>query len=386
MKISGPRGGWIAGLLVLLATGCAPEAAPPSDARDVIELRWIQGYADESRDDVETGLLWSLSLVGAGLPEKSQALRWQDHRVTLDIGQAQVLDGTLPAWRQLFAALKFSGEYRAHGAVDIGRFAAITLGSPEQYYALTGANPDYQAARSRYRFDERKAAIVRSAVAHGGRLIELPRADKAEQLAFVAFEGSGSFTDGSFAPHEMELVDMMPNGQLRFALYGLDGRLKHSATRELTAAGKPAKCMWCHESGLQPTFLDFAGASGYYDRATFDLRVGQQRVLLNAYRDGLDTRIDYTEAQDHTFAELLYLTFEEPSLERLAGEWGVPVERAAELLRGKPTHAQAEFAWLGSELYRREDVDGLAPYAVLAAPRSVREESVAEPAIVSVRP
>lgn len=378
--------GMTSAVILLLLTACAAEDAPPADARDLIELRWLKAYPKESRSDVETGLLWSLSLVGAGLPEKARVIRWRGERITVDMGQAQVLDGTLPAWRQLLAAMRDSGEYRAQGALDVGRFVAVILGDAELYYALTQANPDYQAARARYRFDERKAAIVRSSVAHGGRLIELPLAAKAEQLAFVAFEGRGSFADGSFAPHEIELVDMMPNGQLRFALYGLDGRLKRGATRELTSAGKPAKCMWCHESGLQPTFLDFAGARGYYGRREFDALIAQRRILLNQYRDGLDTRIEYDNAQDHTFAELLYLTFEEPSRQRLAAEWGVTAERAAELLRGKPTHAQAEFAWLGSELYRREDVDGLAPYAVLAAPRSVREESAEEPATAAVRP
>ena len=152
------------------------------------------------------------------------------------------------------------------------------------------------------------------------------------------------------------------------------------------AAGKPAKCMWCHESGLQPTFVDYPGAHGYYDRREFEALLRERRELLNAYRDGVDTQIEYRHRQDHTYAELLYLTFEEPSRERLAREWGVSPERAAELLRGKPTHAQAEFAYLGNELYRREDVEGLAPYGVLAGPQSIREASVSEPHIVEVRP
>ena len=67
------------------------------------------------------------------------------------------------------------------------------------------------------------------------------------------------------------------------------------------------------------------------------------------------------------------MSFEEPSRGRLAREWGVSEERAAQLLRGRATHAQPEQARLGGELYRREDVDVLAPYAVLAAPRSIRE-------------
>jgi hypothetical protein len=270
--------------------------------------------------------------------------------------------------------------------MDVGRFLAITLGSSEHYYALTGATPDYAAARAKYRFDPRSAAIVNSAVALGSRRVEISIADRAAQLAFVAYEGHGSIVDGSFVPRELELLDMMPNGQLRFALYDLQGHLKQGASPDLTKAGKPAKCMWCHEAKLQSTFVDFPGANGYYDRRQFDALIVQRRELLRNYRDALDTQIRYRNTQDHTFVELLYTSFEEPSRERLAREWDMPVERVTELLRGKPTHAQTEYPYLGNELYRREDVENLAPYAVLAAPRDVREETGRAPAMLAERP
>ena len=365
-----------------LLGGCAKNAGPPSDARDVIELRWLQGYADESQSKVETGLLWGLSLLGAQLPDGEHVIRWHGDRLTLDLARAHLVEGTAPAWRQLIAAMKASGEYQAHGALDVGRFMALTLGSPNHYFALTGARANYTTARERYRFDPWSAAIVNSGVALGSRRIDIAFADRAEQIAFVAFEGSGSFPDKTFVPHEMELVDVMPNGQLRFALYGLDGRLKSSASPALTKAGKPAKCMWCHESGLMITLVDYPPVDGFYGRQEFDALIAKRRDLLREYRDRLDTQIEYRNRQDHTFAELLYLAFEEPSRERLAREWGVTPERAAELLRGKPTHAHAEFAFLGTELYDREDVESLAPYAVLAGPQSVREFSAREPAII----
>lgn len=362
------------GLLVLvLLSACARDTGPPSDPRDVIELRWVKAYPLESRVDVQTGLLWGLSLAGAHLPRGKRVIDWHGDRLTLDLARAQVIEGTQAAWRDLLATLKASGEYRAQGAVDVGRFMAIMLGDAQRYYALTGALPDYPAARARYRFDERAAAIVTSGVALGSRRIDLSLADTARQLAFVGFEGHGSFVDGSFVPREMELVDVMGNGQLRFALYGLDGRLKDGASPDLTRAGKPGKCMWCHESGLMVNLVDYPAVSGFYGRGEFDAQITRRRALLREYRDTVDTQIEYHNAQDHTYAELLYMSFEEPSRVRLAREWGVSIERAAELLRGKPTHAQPEQPRLGNELYRREDVDALAPYAVLAAPRSIRE-------------
>jgi len=365
-------------MAALLLAACARDEGPPSDPRDVVELRWLKAYPDESRADVETGLLWGLSLAGAHLPRGARVIRWQDTRITLDLARARVMEGTQPAWREFVAALKASGEYQAQGAVDVGRFMAIMLGDPRRYYALTGAAPDYSRARDPYHFDAKAAAIVTSGVALGSRRIELSRARSARELAFVGFEGTGSFLDGSFAPRERELVDVMPNGQLRFALYDLDGRLKQGASPRLTRAGKPAKCMWCHESGLMIALAEYPQVPGYYGRGEFDAQIEQRRELLREFRRGVDTQIEYTHRQDHTFAELLYLSFEEPSLERLAREWGVTPERAAELLRDKPTHAQEEQRQLGEALYRREDVEGLAPYTALAAPRSIREPDAHE--------
>jgi hypothetical protein len=370
----------------VMLVACAQDEGPPSDPRDVIELRWVKAYPRESRSDVETGLLWGLSLVGATLPKGARVIRWQGDRITLDLARAQVLEGTQPAWREFIGAMKDSGEYRTRGALDAGRFMAIMLGDPDRYYALTGATPDYQAARNRYRFDGKPAAIVKSGVALGSRRIDLSVADSAAQMAFVGFEGRGSFTDSTFAPHEMELVDVMPNGQLRFALYDLEGRLKQGASRALTRAGKPAKCMWCHESGLMVSLVEYPAVRGFYDRREFDAIIAQRREMLSSYRRQLDMQIDYGERQDHTFAELLYLSFQEPSRQRLAREWGVSEERATALLRGIPTHAHGEFAFLGSELYHREDVEKLAPYAVLAAPQSMREPFEPESKLVEARP
>ena len=72
--------------------------------------------------------------------------------------------------------------------------------------------------------------------------------------------------------------------------------------------------------------------------------------------------------------------------QRLAREWNVSEQRAAELLRATPTHAHEEFAFLGSELYHREDVERLAPYTVMAAPPSVRELSAPQSKLVEARP
>jgi hypothetical protein len=371
-------------VLAALLASCARDSGPPSDPLDVVELRWVKAYPRESRSDVNTGLVWGLSLVGVNIRGGAEVIRWRGDRITLDLGRAELVDGTRPAWRQLIAAIKASGEYQAHGALDVGRFIVLTLGNTKHYYALTGARRSYQEARGRYRFEDKAAALVISGVALGNRRVDVSRAERVDQIAFVAYEGKGAFADGTFVPHEMELVDVMPNGQLRFALYDLDGQLKPGATPELTVAGKPAKCMWCHEAHIKPSYTEFADVNGYLPRRQFDDMIYRRAAILQEYRDDLDTRVDFRDKRDHTYPELLYLAFEEPSRERLAREWGVSVERAGEVLRGLPTHAHEEFKFLGDELYDRNAVDALAPYPVLAVPLSVREVEGEEPALIEV--
>ena len=55
---------------------------------------------------------------------------------------------------------------------------------------------------------------------------------------------------------EFDLIDLMPNGQLRYAVYGLDGVLLPYSSSDYGLAGKPAKCMWCHEGIISPLFTN----------------------------------------------------------------------------------------------------------------------------------
>jgi hypothetical protein len=171
----------------------------------------------------------------------------------------------------------------------------------------------------------------------------------------------------------------MANGQLRFALYSEDGALKPAANRTLTAAGKPAKCLWCHEIALSSPFSGRTSVAGYGSLGEFERLIAQRMDALRSARSKLDSRIDFARTQDHTYAELLYISFYEPSAERIAREWNVPVGRVLEALTGLPTHAHREFAFLGAQLYRRSDIDALAPYGVLAPPTDPREPSAYEP-------
>lgn len=375
------RGIWV---LAICALGCGQDVLRPSaDETLAIELRWIWGYPEERRTDVETGLLWTLSLLGASLPsDEASPVEWNEETILLRLDLAGIERSALPAWRSLIAAMKASEEYRSAGAIDIGRFVALTLCSPRHYYALTGADTRYEEARAKRAFDPKHVAIVESTVASGDRLVEVALGSTPGDIAFVAHEGIGSVPEGSFQIAEHELLEVMPNGQLRFALYDLSGALKLSANNELTAAGKPSKCLWCHETKLLRPFAGRTSVAGYYSLGEFEQQLFERTGRLHAARAALRSRIDFERTQDHTYAELLYLSFYEPSAERLAREWDLPVERVREMLSGLPTHAHAEFSFLGDELYHRSDVDGLAPYGVIEVPTDPREDSDYEPDLI----
>ena len=105
MKLFVGSGLLVAFALVALSGACSRDAGPPSDPRDVIELRWPKAYPGEKSSDVETGLLWGLSLLGAKVPDGARVIGWHDNLMTLDLARAQVLDGTAPSWRQVIAAM-----------------------------------------------------------------------------------------------------------------------------------------------------------------------------------------------------------------------------------------------------------------------------------------
>jgi hypothetical protein len=376
----------LVGLLVLSCAACGRtnRAPAPPDPGLVIKLRWIKSYPSQSRSDVDTGLYWALSFLGAKLPADAAVLSWEGSLVTLDLDAAGVAQASRPAWKKLLQILKSSEEYRRMGGIDMGRFVFLTLCGSYQYYALTGVSPSYAEFRARHSFDPRQAAIVESAVAHGNRLIELAKGDDFNSVAFVAFEGSGSLKDRSFQKADIETLDLMENGQLRFGLYDLEGHLKAATTPALTAAGKPGKCLWCHEMNLQPPFRNVTDLPGFYSTKEFkDLVSGATRSIAG-YRKTLASKVDFKGLQDHSHAEALYLSFAEPTASRLASEWNIPLDRVKQLLAGRNLkahpHSEAiDDEILGDELYRRDEVDPLAPYASIRGPSDMREASNYEP-------
>jgi hypothetical protein len=329
-------------------------------------------------------LFWALSFLGAKLPADAAIISWSGNVVTVDLDAAGVPQGSREAWKKLVRLLKTSDEYRAMGGMDMGRFVFLSLCGSQQYYALTGVTPTYAEFRARHTFAPRQVAIVESAVAHGNRLIEVGQGEGIDSVAFVAFEGAGSLRDHTFQKADIETLDLMDNGQLRFGLYDLEGNLKETTTRSLTAAGKPSKCLWCHEINVQPPFKNVTDLEGYYSTKEFrGLVKGDMQIIAN-YRKTLAAKVDFTHTQDHSNAEDLYMSFAEPTASRLAGEWNMPLAQVKQLLashnlKTHPHSRAIDDGILGDELYDRNEVDSLAPYKTIRGPSDMREASSYEP-------
>jgi hypothetical protein len=380
---------WTAALLLgfflFNCTGCGrTDRPPPRDLSLVIKLRWIKSYPEQARSNVDAGLYWALSYLGAKLPADAAVLSWNGTLVTLDLDAAGVSQATKAAWRKLLQVLESSDEYRVMGGIDVGRFVFLTLCSSYQYYALAGVSPSFAEFQARHTFAPRQVAVVESAVAYGNRLIEVAKGDDFNSIAFVAFEGTGSLPHHSFQKTDIETLDLMENGQLRFGLYDLEGHLKAAATPALTAAGKPSKCLFCHELNLQPPFRNVTEVEGYYGTKEFTALVASAASIVASYRKTLKSKVDFTGLRDHSQAETLYLSFAEPTASRLASEWNIPLDRVQQLLasRNLRTHPHTEAfdnEFLGDELYNRNEVDSLAPYATIRGPSDMREASSYEP-------
>jgi len=333
-----------------------------------------------------TGLLWTLSFLGAELPKGAmeKAVVWNDERTfRLDLITAGFSAAAQQPLRELLSVLKNSNEYRIHGSFDLGRFTMLTLNSPYHYYEITGAKEKLSEFRSQYDFVEKKAGIIHSSIAVGNRVVEISEANAFHKIAFIGIEGEGRVDENSFEAKEFEALDFMPNGQLRFALYDLHGNLKSSASPSLTRAGKPAKCLWCHEIRLLPPFQDNNQLTEYWSTEEFKNMLDERMKLVDQHRKELGTEIDFSKTQDHTKAELLYLSFMEPSAERIAGEWGISLDEVRSRLNGLSTHPHAEFSFLGSQLYHRKDIDHLAPYENIKIADDARDASVYEPDFIS---
>lgn len=339
---------------------------------DSLVLKWNKAYNDDDIHKSLIGLKWALSYIGAKLPSDISGLYSNGDRIYIDAKAIGLSENAQSVLNRLHEKIKNSPEYRQNSAIDMGRYVTLLLGASEHYYALTGVPEQLDVLMNRYTLKPEKGYVDNSGVSLEHRIIRFSEQNGLNQL-FLSTEINPA--DGSV--FEYETIELLENGQLRFGIFDANGIRINNADPAHSNAGKPAKCMWCHESAIQPLFSVQNNHNGYLPYNDFrDLLLGY-RTTHQTLQNNLPFGVVFSQAQQHTLTELLYISFMEPSAERLSKEWDLPLSEVQNRLAGLPTHTYAEFPFLGN-LYHRKDVETHAPFQGLTVSDRVREASQTE--------
>ena len=345
-------------------------------------ISYTLNYDGDSWQKNRTGFLWTLSYLGAELPRGSfdKSLKWVDSTTfNIDFENLGFSDKALRAIETIIDSIKQTEHYKLNKHIDLAQFITLTIGSSWHYYAITGAVENYQQFKQEHGFKNEKVfPLLHSTVAKHNRLIKINSNDNVLKTVFIAEEGKGDFMNGDFIPKFYEVLDVMPNGQLRFAVYDKDGNLTDASSKELGEAGKPAKCLWCHEIVFQPLFVEADSVPGKMSPNEFQRLVERQNNLLTDYRKTLTSDVDFNMTQDHTEMELLYISYMEPSLNKLSAEWGIKAVDLKKILMQQKTHLHHEFNFM-KDIYYRRDINRYNPFKYIDVADDVREPSKFEP-------
>lgn len=339
---------------------------------DTLHLKWNKAYPDDTIDKSLIGLKWGLSYVGAILPTSLNGISTSNNIISININKLGFSESAIEKLTKLNFKIKGSQEYQTTNALDLGRYVTLLLGASEHYYEIIGTPQTLTEVLNRYTLLPQKGYVNNSGVSFENRIIKF-----SEQNGFNQIFLSEEVNPVSGEIFEYETIELLPNGQLRFGIFDANGNRKNNADVSHSNAGKPGKCMWCHESTINQMFNtqnDYAGYLTYNElqNTLISYRESNRKQKL-ALTDG----VDFSQTQQHTLTELLYISFMEPSAERLSLEWKMPLTQVQDLLSNLPTHIYTEFPFLGN-LYYRKDIESLAPFQGLSVSSSVREQSETE--------
>jgi len=355
---------------VAFILGCKHDPVIDPESSSRITLKWNRAYPAETGENVLIGLNWALAKVGA--MNRVPVSIDQNNRILLDLDDLGFSVRAKRELKRLHSNIKETGEYRETGAIDLGRYVTSILGASEHYNAITGVPQKLSEVLDNYHLEQEKGYVNNSAVSSQHRMISFSHQAGLKQL-FLSAE-IDSINDEIL---EYEIIEIMENGHLRYGVYDVDSNRINASNPQFSAAGKPAKCMWCHESKILPLFTVQNNKVGY-------LSYLQLKDTLNWFSSSLKQKqlllhkgVDFGQKQDHTQMELLYISFMYPSAQRLSNEWGIPVGVVKSKLSGLSTTIYPEFPFLG-DLYQRSDIDIFSPYQGLSVSTSVREFSKEE--------
>ncbi len=337
-----------------------------------IQLKWNKAYPEDTFEKNITGLKWCLSYLGSPIASDKlqKGIVYLDTIIQLDVKQLGFTKNAANYLSTLHSKLKQSEEYKKNNAIDIGRYIALTLGSSNHYYKIVDIPETIQQFDSTYNFYPIKGYISNSSVSKVHRIISYSKKEENYKRRFLSAE-IDSVTKKIL---EYESLEIMPNGQLKFGVYNPEGNLIDAAEDHVTNAGKPAKCIWCHEVSILPIFTEQINFKEYLPYLQLDDSLVTYNKNLQKYQNDLWKDIQFKNKKNHQLMELVYIAFMEPSAERLSKEWNLPLTTVKEKLKHLKTHQHHEFPFLGV-LYHRKEIDRIAPFISIEVPESIREKS-----------
>jgi len=359
--------------ILLLFVSCESDTYYELQNHDTaLYLKWNKAYPDDTMDKSLIGLKWGLSYVGAKLPASLNGISTSNNVISINITKLGFSESAIEKLSKLNLKIKESQEYRTTNAIDLGRYITLLLGASEHYYEIVGVPNRLDAILNQYTLSPEKGYVNNSNVSFEHRIIQF-----SEQNGFNQVFISKEIDPNSGQIHEYETIELLPNGQLRFGIFDANGNRKNNADASYGKAGKPGKCMWCHESSINQMYTSQNDFTGYLSASAFQNKLINYKESNRNLKLTLVDGVDFSQTQQHTLTELLYISFMEPSAERLSLEWGIPLTQVQSLLSNLPTHIYAEFPFLGN-LYNRKDIENLAPFQGLSVSSSVREQSIIE--------
>jgi len=343
-----------------------------SETSSLLNLKWNKAYADDSIEKSIIGLKWGLSYLGAVLPKNLNGISVSENVITIDIDQLGFSSNAIEKLNLLHYKMIASEEYKVNGAIDLGRYISLLLGASQHYYEIVATPDRLDVLLQHYTLQNQKGYINNSSVSHQHRRIQF-----SDQQGFSQLIIAEEIHPVTKEIYEYETIELLPNGQLRFGIFDKNGNRKNNADKSHSDAGKPAKCMWCHESNIQQLFQQQSDFTDYYNYSELQKRLMDYRQSNIDLKMTLTDGVAFSQTQQHTLTELLYISFMEPSAQRLSLEWGIPIGEVQKKLSGIPTHVYPEFPFLGN-LYNRNTVEIFAPFKGLKVSGSVRELSETE--------
>lgn len=343
-----------------------------------INLFFTKNYPGDNWQNHRAGLMWSLSYLGATLPKGNldRSIDWKDSAsFKIDFSTLGFSTEGLSALTFITDSLKKTKEYKKKGKLDLGLFIAMTVGSSWHYYKITGVARTLDDFYKLHVQNAKTFPVTSSTVAKHHRMLNYSATSNSPlKWSFVSFEGSGDVRKGTFKTELYEAYDIMPNGQLRFAIYDKKGNLIPASDKQLDDAGKPSKCMWCHEISILPSFKKNDSVKNYIGQTEFTSDVNALMKKLAAYRKTLQSDIDFSKTQEHTQMELMYISYMGPSEARLKQEWKLNDAEVKKLIKGLKAVPYDEFKFLG-DLFDRNAISKLD----FIYPGNIREKSNKEP-------